>query len=151
MLNLNSIYKSQLDIPKLWERIFRGWTKVWIKDGSGVMMSNAQSTLNPILYDLTEPAILEIEDYLGLKAKYLMVNILPAGVVVGVHTDTLINNSVTRWHLPLVTNPEAWLWEEQIGFRHIPLGEWESVDFKKRHTIGNFGQVDRVHLIVDLW
>lgn len=113
-------------------------------------MSNGQSICDLRLYDLSRPAIDEIEDYLGKSVKYLMVNILPAGIVVPVHTDTLVDNSVSRWHLPLKTNVHAWFWGE-AGFSHLELGVWREVDYKQRHTIGNFGHTDRVHLIVDLW
>lgn len=145
------LHESRLNTVDLWKSIYHGWNPGWIKDGSGVLMSNGQSVFSPDMFHLARLAVEEIEDSTGLKAKYLLAVRLPAGVVVPVHTDTLVQNSVARWHLPLITNKDAWFWEEDIGFRHLPAGAWAEVNYHKRHTIGNFGRTERVHLIVDLW
>lgn len=94
-------------------------------------------------------AIAEIEKKIGYEAIYMMLNILPPGITVPVHTDTL-PVPVQRWHLPLQTNDQAYFWDELLHWRHLEPGYWHRIFPERRHTICNYGNQERIHLVVDL-
>lgn len=123
----------------------------WHKDSTGILMFNRQSVFDPELARLVQPATDELLKACPLhKIEYLMVNVVPPGISAPPHTDTLRNPRVTRYHLPLQTNPHAWFWDEVSGFQTMIAGWWQVLSYKERHAVGNFGHADRVHLIVDL-
>ena len=103
-------------------------------------------------------AIAEISDLRKQKTLHLMINILPGGVSVPEHTDTLLSTKlqgpaprVERWHLPIVTNKNVFWWDEQDGEWHMPIGHWYGpMPYWLKHKVANFGHEDRVHLVVDL-
>jgi hypothetical protein len=97
------------------------------------------------------PAVLEIMELRNLEPAFMMINRVPPGVVAPPHIDTL-PFPVERWHLPLVTNPDAYWWDEHDNkFIYMPVGYWHGpVPYYIRHAIVNFGLTERVHLVVDL-
>lgn len=99
--------------------------------------------------ELFQDAVDEISGILKKKPLYLMVNILPPGIVVPVHTDTL-PVPVQRWHLPIQTNRHAYFWDEVRGCYNLTYAEWARIFPERRHTIFNFGNEDRIHIVVDL-
>ena len=131
------------------------WDKIsplvrWQRDDSGVLMANKQSGGIPDFFTTYfGTAISEIEALTGKKAIHVMLNSLPWNCIVPIHTDTVIQNP-RRWHLPLVTDPKhCFFWDEDSGFKFPEVGYWYEVDYSIRHTIGNLGMRERVHLIVD--
>jgi hypothetical protein len=141
---------SKLNGQRLWERIQKT-TLPWIRDGSGVLMANTQSGGIPnSLQALCEYALFEIANATGKATRHLMINRLPPGIIVPIHTDPVTDNPA-RYHLPLVTNiRHCCFWDEIQGFRFMQVGFWYRVDYTIRHTIMNLGTTERVHLIVDL-
>lgn len=130
------------------------------KDGSGVLMSFPQSGGVPRDFIEKTPlwfAVQEIYNILNRGTNYgksrvlhVMVNTLPPGCVCPVHTDTVLYNPI-RVHLPLVTNPDCFFWDEINHFTIMEAGYWYGpVLYGKNHTIGNFGDTNRIHLIADL-
>lgn len=127
----------------------------FVEDDSKVLMANRQSGGIPEhLRKMFEKEIKEIESLTGKKAIHIMLNILPARgehdlTLVPMHTDTVIGNP-DRYHLPLKTSEHCFFWDEVNGFQFMKVGQWYKVDYRLRHTIGNFGTTERTHLIVDL-
>lgn len=112
--------------------------------GGGVLMAFPQSTLGELPPEL-DALVVQLEERLGKKRVYTMVNIIPAGVTVPLHTDTL-KQKVQRWHYPLVTNLLA-----TFNGIHLPLHQWYGpVAYWEPHWVANLGAEDRVHLVVDL-
>ena len=82
------------------------------------------------------------------------------------HVDTQRVDWVTRVHVPLVTNPDAWFaWEEEkydVTFEdgeeypgepirvHFEAGMAYSFNTLKRHSFANDGATGRVHLLFDV-
>lgn len=113
--------------------------------GGGILMAFRQSTYHDV--PEVEEAVKEIESLTGLKRAFILINKIPPGIRSEVHTDTL-KLPVQRWHLPLVTNPKAWFWQET--FLHMEIGYWYNVKYWLPHSVGNDGPTDRIHLVVDL-
>lgn len=120
--------------------------------GDKIRMAFAQSTLIPATLPIQIiDAIAEIKNLINAKPLYLMLNIIPYNSQAGVHTDTLKTKNLQRWHLPIQTNPFAWYWSEKEGFKNMEAGYWHGpVPYWENHAAGNFGQGDRIHLVVDL-
>lgn len=119
-------------------------------DDSGAKMAYRQSTKiasnSPF-----QIAADEIKRILGLEPIFITLNILPAGVTVPVHTDTLVGGRKNRWHLPLITNPDCFFWDEINGQRHLPYGFWSGpIPHWINHNVWNHGVTERIHLVVDL-
>lgn len=67
------------------------------------------------------------------------------------HVDIQQGGWVTRVHVPVKTNPAAWLlWEEEGRRVHFGAGKAYTFDTLKRHAFGNDGHEERVHLIFDV-
>lgn len=67
------------------------------------------------------------------------------------HVDPQRGDWVTRVHVPIVTNPGAWLMFEAKGQRvHFEAGKAYTFNAMERHSFGNDGEADRVHLIFDV-
>lgn len=74
-----------------------------------------------------------------------------------VHTDGADNKRNLRLHIPIVTNPEAYLvffdHKPQTGdavnskFEHLPAGSSYEVDTTGWHTAFNFGGEPRYHIV----
>ncbi len=93
----------------------------------------------------------EIASLRQLDIKNIMVNILPADIIVPKHTDTLIYQNCERWHLPIVSNNGCFWWDEVGGLLIMELGNWYGpVPYYNQHAIGNLGKTERIHLVVDL-
>jgi hypothetical protein len=60
-----------------------------------------------------------------------------------------------RLHLPLVTNPQvqfcSWLPDGSVQTAHMEAGECWSLDTRKPHTAWNWGESERIHLVIDAW
>lgn len=141
MLHLNSKIKAEeLEIKKL--TTFDG--------GNGIMMAYRQSELHDLPPKLAE-AVHEIETLRKKTARFVQVNSIPPGVSAGKHTDTLrCDYRLERWHFVISTNKEAWF-EDSSGRFHMDQGCWYGpVAYWDTHDVGNDGNTERVHLVVDL-
>lgn len=145
------IIKSSCDIESLLCEIR---TLQYTRDDTGVLMSNAQNLFTAHMRRLREVALavaeIEYERMLTCACAYAMVNIVPPGVEVPIHTDTL-KRTVERWHLPLLTNDACGYWDRVNGRVHMDVGSWWGpVPYHLEHRIWNLGATERVHLVVDL-
>lgn len=85
----------------------------------------------------------------GRPARAMLVRLAPGGVI-SPHTDTGIYAEATvRFHLPLVTNPGAWLEVDGEKY-HLPAGALYAFDKHVPHRGGNDGDTARVHMILDI-
>jgi len=121
------------------------------RDDSGALMAYPQSVRIPPDSPF-QSAIKEIALIRGLEPLFLTINILPPGVIVPIHTDTLIGKvEAERWHLPLLTNPGCTFWDEESGDHHFEYGFWSGpVRHWINHSVKNTGVMKRIHLVVDL-
>ena len=102
-----------------------------------------------------------------VKDKEPMLSLMRAGQSHGMHVDSQFGGWVTRVHVPLVTNPGAWVafeedahqWHpvqgsgllaEVLNTVHFAAGRAYTFDATRRHSFGNAGPEDRVHLIFDV-
>lgn len=72
------------------------------------------------------------------------------GVSHPMHVDRQEADWVTRIHVPVVTNPFCWLEFEDVGRIHFQVGHAYTFDALHRHSFGNGGDTERVHLIFDV-
>jgi hypothetical protein len=79
----------------------------------------------------------------------IMVNRLAAGKNLDAHKDGEPNRA--RFHLPVITHPDVYWWDELDGACTMEAGTWYGpVPYCGiLHAVGNPSPVDRVHLIVD--
>jgi aspartyl/asparaginyl beta-hydroxylase (cupin superfamily) len=108
-------------------------------------------------YSLFENELLELENIIksntgenGKIMRALLVK-LTSGKSIRPHVDTVGFSLVIgrRIHIPIQTNNNCFF---TVGDdrRNLKLGElWEINNDKKMHSVENFGDTDRIHLIVD--
>jgi len=108
-------------------------------------------------YSLFENELLELENIIksntgenGKIMRALLVK-LTSGKSIRPHVDTVGFSLVIgrRIHIPIQTNNNCFF---TVGDdrRNLKLGElWEINNDKKMHSVENFGDSDRIHLIVD--
>ena len=67
------------------------------------------------------------------------------------HRDPQPQRWLTRVHVPVVTNPGAWLMFAADGVPvHFAVGRAYSFDMAQPHRYGNDGPTDRIHLLFDV-
>lgn len=85
----------------------------------------------------------------GRPARAMLVRLRPGGRVAP-HTDMgTYADATERFHLPIVTSPEAWF-EFGGAKQHMAAGAWYAFDKHQPHAAGNDGAEWRVHLILDV-
>lgn len=98
----------------------------------------------------TQPVVDELLAlFPGCRDTYRAITTIHPGDYVPHHTDTLRDGWVTRIHVPLVTNPDAWF---IIGGRehHLDVGMSYQVNPAIPHAVRNQGEISRVHLMFDV-
>lgn len=137
-------------IPSGFSSLMSAQALKYTRDGSGIYMAELQGVIpkwikNHPLWN----AVLEIQDLSGGVAQAVMVNKLEPKTHVPVHVDEA--TGWRRFHLPLQTNEFAWWWDETNGEVFMEPGFWYGpVDVTKPHKVGNYGNTDRIHLVVDV-
>lgn len=134
----------------------------WKRDDTGIFMAfNPSAGVDAGL--LESPAFVavlkEISTLRGAAVVNIMINKIPPGVSAPVHRDWvkpikgIVNPTVERWHLPILTNDKALWWDEKLGSEGaiMPVGMWSGpVEYWLHHTVKNLGSTDRIHIVVDL-
>lgn len=79
----------------------------------------------------------------------ILLNKLDPGALLDTHRDGYPQND--RYHLPIVTNRDAYWWDELEGRLSMSVGYWYGpVPYCGiLHSAGNPGPTDRLHLVVD--
>lgn len=134
----------------------RGTATIYLRAPKAVTLDAMLCDLEIVCWPaLEEPAfaalLKQVHDAIGpLMARAMIVRLMPGRSVLP-HRDIGPYAEVTeRYHLPLVTNGEAWL-RCGVERRHVPSGELVYFDKHRRHAAGNDGLEPRDHLIVDFW
>lgn len=85
-------------------------------------------------------------------ARYACVSRIVPGRGHGYHLDGQREEWITRVHVPVITNPEAWfMWLPQDGTKvHFEAGKAYSFNTLVEHAFGNDGDSERVHLTFDV-
>jgi hypothetical protein len=92
----------------------------------------------------------EVEAKIGRPAERAMIVRLKAGGKIAEHTDEgLYADATTRFHVPLLTNPAAWM-KSGEETAHMERGFLYLFQKHVPHSAENGGDSDRVHLIVDV-
>lgn len=95
-------------------------------------------------------AIAELRDVVHLGVlRQVMVNRLSAGNTLEPHRDGLPQHQ--RFHLPVITHPDVFWWDEIAGKCTMEPGYWYGpVNYCGiLHMVANPSPVDRVHVIAD--
>ncbi len=129
----------------------------WLAEGPSLPWSDPPSADKPhrvfiVPGRLSQPIIdAVIEEVQGdVIAHRPMLSRMRPGQQHGMHHDLPWSGHLTRVHVPLATNPGAWMqWED--GERvHFCAGKAYTFDIERRHAFGNDGDTDRIHLIFDV-
>jgi hypothetical protein len=81
-------------------------------------------------------------------ARAMIVKLKPGGRIAPHIDEGAYAAATRRFHLPIATNPLAWL-DSGGERRHLPAGTLWWFDKHALHSGGNDGAGDRIHLIVD--
>lgn len=101
-------------------------------------------------YPLISRVVENIQDREQLSdVVQIMVNKLEPGAALSPHRDGRPDNH--RYHLPVLTNTDAYWWDELEGRRNMIVGWWYGpVPYCGiLHSAANPGSTDRIHLVVD--
>lgn len=85
----------------------------------------------------------------GCTDTYRALTVLHAGDYVPDHTDTQSPEWISRIHVPLVTNPGAFLIVETIHYQ-LEVGMAYQVNPGRLHAVTNGGAESRIHLMFDV-
>lgn len=130
------------------------------KDSESIFLRRQPgSTPRDVLYQLASVAtrhfavgaqpVFDICEWFGGRpARAMLVRLRPGGVILP-HTDIGAYAAMTeRAHLPIVTNPGAWLRVDGERY-HLEAGTVFSFDKHVEHDGANDGDEARIHLIID--
>lgn len=85
-----------------------------------------------------------------LPARAMVIKLKPGGVIRRHYDSGGYSEATERFHLPIVTNPNAWLaCGDQV--EHMEAGGLYRFDKHEWHYGANEGETDRIHLVADLW
>lgn len=120
-----------------------GYNEGWIHG-----FANARPRL--LDYPHIRAAIFSLQRRTGSTLHQVMVNKLEPGGMLQPHRDA--PPEFDRYHLPIVTNSDAWWWDEYTGKFHMREGFWYGpVPYcGVLHSVENNGETERVHVVVDL-
>ena len=99
----------------------------------------------------TDPLInsIMLDVFPGRVQRNRMLSVIMPGHDIDPHSDRQPHGWMTRIHVPLVTNPNAWFVFDST--HHLAFGFAYAVDVTKRHYVHNHGTTPRVHLMFDVF
>lgn len=95
------------------------------------------------------PAFSHYIESLGIEIITARLMILEVGGVIKKHTDAFLKNDIARLHLPIQTNAGAKLYIDGKD-ASWPEGELWFGDFRLPHWGENTGNLERIHLVIDV-
>lgn len=102
----------------------------------------------PLLKMAVEELLIHLE---GGEIFQIMINRLAPNGAIDKHTDGAIPGSPERWHLPIFTNSQVKYWDEINRIQDLLIGVWYGpIPYRQSHTVANFGNTPRVHVIADI-
>lgn len=119
----------------------------WIKGLSMTRLSMSSRLLYPMVWSAIDSLIEEFEPK---RLVQIMVNKLDSGGELSPHRDGLPSHA--RFHLPVLTHPDVYWWDELEGKQHMQTGYWYGpVPYCGiMHSAGNPSPIDRLHIVIDL-
>lgn len=101
-------------------------------------------------FEAIRHAIMALNYACGGELKQVMLNVLGPECSLERHRDGEPKHN--RYHLPIVTDPEVFWWDELDGKIHMEAGYWYGpVNYCGiLHSMTNGSEMSRVHLIADL-
>jgi len=108
------------------------------------------------LYDLLN--IDKILEHIPAETERVRLMKLKAGTKISKHTDKvdkdIKSGKVVRLHIPVITNNDitmkTWLTEGLVDFK-MSKGECWWLDVARPHAVENNSDIDRVHLVIDVY
>ncbi|MEO8412066.1 MAG: aspartyl/asparaginyl beta-hydroxylase domain-containing protein [Ginsengibacter sp.] len=123
-----------------------------IENGIAVQGSSLQKNMsykNTILLEKCRYLTSLINSFSCEKMSVRLMN-LNAGAIIKEHTDHDMNfeKGEARFHIPIFTNPDVAFFIED---EKIPLVEGECwyLNLSLKHRVNNFGDTNRIHLVID--
>jgi hypothetical protein len=137
-------YEALSDTRHIMFRFFNGGDKVFDYDDHP-LWRDWQDVLLPIMEQAAER--LGYKDY---RFPRVMFARIPAGCEIMPHTDDGASYYINKIHVPLITNPKTTF---HIGrqARHLSVGEIVEVNNKRKHSVTNEGELDRIHFIFECY
>jgi len=102
------------------------------------------------LYKIVSPIVVELERRACGKAARILLIKLDANKNVTEHTDSGdYLNTVRRFHIPVITNDDVYYTvnKEKINMKE---GECWEINNRKPHSVDNYSNKDRIHLLIDI-
>ncbi len=91
---------------------------------------------------------LSLESYRPAK---VVLSRLRAGAVIAEHVDLNQSSQIpNKIHLPIVTSPQVAFTVEESRY-HLEPGRAYEINNLRRHAVYNCGDVDRIHLIIEVY
>ncbi len=97
--------------------------------------------------DLTVEALMRL--FPGCRDTGRSITAINAGDYVPFHTDNCAPEWITRVHVPITTNPDAWFLTDALA-HHLEVGMSYRVNPGRPHAVANYGNATRVHLMFDV-
>lgn len=102
------------------------------------------------IFPAVREVVEDLRDNMGYRTlNQVMVNLLEPGGKLSAHRDGPPDDE--RWHLPVMTNPDAMWWDEVTGTHHLEAGYWHGPVFYcgVLHAVVNNGDTPRLHVVAD--
>lgn len=118
--------------------------------------SHFQLDLSPSGYGSTSDRFKEVRTgfYEALRALFpgawpysMIVTVFPNGAIPP-HRDGPLNEGFERHHLILQTNPDCWSFHDG-DWQQLERGGIYTMDCTRQHAALNWGESDRIHLVID--
>ena len=137
-------YKALNDTRHIMFRFFNGGNKVFDYD-EHPLWDEWKDVLLPIMGEAAKRL-----GYKNYRFPRVMFARLPAGGKILPHTDDASSYYIHKIHVPLITNPGTTF---HIGkeAKHLPVGEIVEVNNKRKHSVENDGELDRIHFIFECY
>ena len=137
-------YEALSDTRHIMFRFFDGGDKVFDFD-THPLWNDWKGVLLPIMEKAAQN--LGYKDYCFPRVMFARI---PAGCEILPHTDDGASYYIHKIHVPLITNPKTTF---HIGkqARHLSVGEIVEVNNKRKHSVTNDGELDRIHFIFECY
>lgn len=84
-----------------------------------------------------------------VRERNRLLSVVMPGAFIPPHTDDLGADWITRIHIPLLANPDAFFISGDAVFR-MQVGFAYEINTRERHAVWNAGTTPRVHLMFDI-
>ena len=137
-------YETLSDTRHIMFRFYNGSDNVSDYD-THPLWSEWQELLLPIVEHAAERL-----GYKEYRFPRVMLARIPAGCEILPHTDDGASYYIHKIHVPLITNPKKTF---HIGkqAKHLSVGEIVEVNNKRKHSVTNEGELDRIHFIFECY